>query len=266
MTSASVIVRVKDEATTLERTLRSLKAQTVQAEIIVVDSGSRDGSLEIARRYCDRLLKLPSQEFTYGRSLNLGAQNASAPVHFALSAHCWPQRDDWIALALRHYGRADVAGTGSDDRLPDGRPLDSPFFQDAAHLRANPTWGFSNHASSWRASVWREFPFDESLDYAEDREWAFRVLDAGWKIVFDPDLWVDMSHAWQGGSRDFFERQRRAGRALKTFADLPAYGPRELFGEWWRTADDGRRPAWINRFCNPRRLAGLAGKYMGRRG
>ncbi len=263
--AASVIVRVKDESRTLSRTLSSLCKQTIRPEIIVVDSGSRDGSLEIAREHCDRLLRIPPEQFSYGHALNLGADLVAGQVHFALSAHCWPERDDWIERALVHYERPEIAGTGGDDRLHDGLPLTEPFFQDITHARAHPHWGFSNHASSWRARVWREFPFHESLDYAEDREWAFRVLAAGWRIVFDPALRVDMSHAWRGGSRDFFHRQRRAGRALASFAELPPYGSRELIREWWSAADDGRRPAFVNRFANPRRWAGLAGKYVGRR-
>jgi rhamnosyltransferase len=262
---ASVIVRVKDEAATLERTLSSLRRQTITPDIIVVDSGSTDGSLEIATPRCDHLIEIPPEEFSYGRALNIGARAASAPIHFALSAHSFPERDDWIERSLAHYERDDVAATSSSLSLPDRRPLTGPFFQDAAHGRANPLWGMSNHASSWRASVWHLFPFDEELDYAEDREWALRVLDAGWTIVFDPEISVDGSHAWHGGARDAFTRHRRANAAIPHFAELPPYGPRELAHEWWIEADDGNRPPWFNRFVNYRRWAGLAGKYVGRR-
>jgi rhamnosyltransferase len=261
---ASAIVRVKDEAGTLERTLLSLRRQTIVPETIVVDSGSTDGSLEIATPLCDRLFEIPPEEFSYGRALNIGARAASAEAHFALSAHCFPERDDWIERSLAHYERENVAATNGSDKLPDGRRLTRPFFQDAAHARSNPLWGFSNHAASWRASVWEEFPFDEQLDYAEDKEWAFRVLDAGWTIVFDPALAVDESHAWRGSARNFFTRQRRASAAISGFTELP-YGPRDLAREWWAEADDGNRPAWFNRFVNYRRWAGLAGRYLGSR-
>ena len=261
---ASAIVRVRDKAATLERTLSSLRRQTITPEIIVVDSGSTDGGLEIAAPLCDRLIEIAPEEFTYGRALNIGARTASAPIHFALSAHCFPERDDWIERSLAHYARDEVAATGGSGSLPDGRPLTRPFFQDAPHARSNPLWGISNHASSWRASVWQEFPFDEELDYAEDKEWALRVLDAGWRIVFDPAISVDGSHAWHGGAGESFTRHRRANAAISRFAELPRYGPRDLAREWWTEADDGNRPAWFNRFLNYRRWAGLAGKYVGR--
>lgn len=261
---ASVIVRVKDEAATLVATLEALRAQTVEPEVIVVDSGSTDGSLEIARRWCDQLVEIAPGEFSYGRALNIGARNASAPVHFALSSHCAPARRDWIACALAHYARDDVAGTTGDLELPGRVPLPGPFFQDESFARAHPRWGFSNHASSWRASVWEEFPFDESLEAAEDKEWALRVLAAGWVIAVDPRLWVDMSHGWRNGTRSFFQREKRVARAMSRFAALPAYGPGELLHEWWYEIPPDHRSVLRSRL-NPTRWAGMLGRYAGQR-
>jgi rhamnosyltransferase len=262
--AASAIVRVKDEAGTLGATLAALRAQTVVPEIIVVDSGSTDGSLEIARRWCDQLVEIAPREFSYGRALNIGARAASAPVHFALSAHCVPARRDWVERALAHYARADVAGTTGDLELPGRVPLSGPFFQDEAFARAHPRWGFSNHASSWRASVWERFAFDESLDYAEDKEWALRVLAAGWVIAVDPDLWVDLSHQWRSGALVFFHRERRAARAMRRFVALPPYGLRELLREWWFDIPPDHRSALRARL-NPVRWAGMIGRYAGQR-
>lgn len=262
MPQASVIVRVKDEERTLERALRSLRAQTVATEIIVVDSGSRDGSLKIAKRFCDELIEIPAADFTYGHALNIGAQSASAPFHFALSAHCHAPHDGWIAGTLDHYERRDVAGVGGIQAFPDGTAVREPFAQDAAYAAAHPRWGFSNHGSSWRASVWEQFPFDERLDYTEDKEWAHRVLRAGWVIVFDPALWVDMSHAWRS-SRDMYHRQRRATRATLGFVTLPPYRARDLARDWWTETPPDRHSAFFHRFVNYRRMAGLLGRYRG---
>src|SRR5207253_519729 len=106
---ATVIVRARDAAETIERTLQSLRAQTVRAELLVVDSGSTDGTLEIAFRLADRVVQMPPEEFTFGRALNVGAHEAKGSIHFALSAHCFPERTDWIERSLAHYERADVA-------------------------------------------------------------------------------------------------------------------------------------------------------------
>src|SRR5688572_4660273 len=135
---ASVIVRARDEEAAIERTLSALRDQTVDVELIVVDSGSTDGTLEIARRWCDRLIELPSERFTYGRALNVGAEAASAPIHFALSAHCAPERGDWIERSLDLYERSEVAATNGALHYPDGRPLHETFYQGARTARASP--------------------------------------------------------------------------------------------------------------------------------
>ena len=113
---ASVVVRAKDEARDIERTFKALRRQTVPVEIVVVDSGSTDGTVEIAKRWCDRLIEIPAESFTYGYSANLGAEAASAPFCFSLSAHCAPLGDDWVERSLRHYAREDVAATNGIHR------------------------------------------------------------------------------------------------------------------------------------------------------
>ena len=265
MTRATAIVRTRDEVAGVERALRSLHAQTVRPEIVVVASGSTDGTLDVAGPLCDRLIEIAPEEFSYGGALNIGTRAASAPVAFALSAHCVADRSDWIERSLAHYERADVAATNGLRWLPGGAAPSGVLWQDAAHAHAHPWWGFPNHASSWRVSVWERFPFSETLPYAEDREWARRVLDAGHTIAFDPALWIDWSHVWRNGVREVFERNRRHAEALRRFADLPPYGLRDLARDWWADMPDGSRPPAFHRFVNYLRMASLAGRYVGRR-
>lgn len=266
MADASVIVRTKDKADVIERALRSLLAQTIRPEIIVVDSGSTDGTLEIARSLCDRLIEIPPESFTYGYALNAGAREATAPIGFALSAHCVARRSDWIERSLAHYVREDVAATSGQTILPGVVPLTEPFHQDIAHARRHPLWGMSNHASSWRMSLWERFPFSETIDYAEDKHWAMRVMEEGHVIVFDPLLWVDGSHAWKSGPVDVFHRHRRATRSIRSFTDVGRFGVRELLHEWWSgDMPDPTHSKAFHRFVNHWRMAELAGRFVGHR-
>ena len=267
MAVASVIVRAKDEAAAIERTLSALRSQTADVESVVVDSGSRDGTVEIARRFCDRLIEIPPEEFTFGGALNLGAEAAAEPIHFALSAHCVPEREDWIERSVAYYSDPAVAATHGDQRGPDGGLLRSPFLLSRAMLeeyglpRANPVWGLSNHACSWRASVWREHQFNEKLRASEDKEWALRVLDAGYLIAVDPDLYVDMSHRWRAGPVAYYRRQKKEWEANAEIFDVDPYGPGKLVREWWTDIPPDRHSAFAHRFLNYLRLAGLLGKY-----
>jgi rhamnosyltransferase len=258
---ASVVVRAKNEARAIERTFAALRRQTVPVEIVVVDSGSTDGTVDIARRWSDRLLEIPAESFTYGYSLNVGAEAARAHFHFSLSAHCVPERDDWVERSLGHYEREDVAGTNGIQTLPDGTAPDGVFHQDAAHVRAHLLWGFSNHASSWRAEVWREHPFDAGLTSSEDRKWALEVTEAGWVIAYDPALWVDLSHQWDGGAFFQYRRRRMETRGLAEFAPLPPYRLQDALRDWWRPPDERHSPLFHR--LNYRRLAGILGTYRG---
>jgi glycosyltransferase involved in cell wall biosynthesis len=258
---ASVIVRAMDKERTIGRALESLRRQTVEPEIIVVDSGSRDRTLEIARRYTDRLIEISPEEFTYGLALNLGAAEARAPVHFALSSHCWAPSDDWIELSLRHFERPDVGGaTGYSGPVPDAPGAAGVFYQDAAHFRRHPLWGFSNHGSCWRADVWREFPFNEELPAAEDKEWAARILNAGMVLAFDPAIDVSTDHRFATSVPAYFRRQRRDYGAVAMFARLPPYSLREALTEWWNVTPDGKRSRLRMRL-SPWRLVDLAARY-----
>jgi rhamnosyltransferase len=264
MPAATVIVRVKNEARSLQRALDSLHAQTVPVEIVVVDSGSSDGSVEIARRAANRVIEIPASEFTFGHALNLGAAAASGEFVFALSAHCSAPQREWVERALSHYDDARVAATHGCLHLPDGTPLREVFLQDAAHARAHPYWGFSNHASSWRADVWRRLRFDEEIDACEDKEWAWRVLAEGRAIAVDPLLDVPKPHRRRAGMRALYGRSRREAGALAPRTGVREYAPGQALAKWWNVpVGDARSP--VVRRMNPYRLAEIAGRWAGER-
>jgi rhamnosyltransferase len=263
---ASAIVRAKNEESTIRGALSTLRSQTVRPEIVVVDSGSTDGTVEIARELSDRLVEMPEEEFSFGRALNVGARAASAPYLFALSAHCVPPDHRWIERSLSLYERDDVVATNGGTRLPDGSPIEGTFYQDEAFARVHPGWGFSNHASSWRRSAWERFPFDETLEAGEDKEWALRALNGtGWVIAYRADLMIAMDHRWSDGALPYYRRMRNEMRALTRIASVPEYRARDLARDWWRNLPDDRHSAFAHRFMNYVRLAGLLGKYRGSR-
>ena len=99
---ASVIVRTYNSAATVTDTLASLRRQDVAVEIIVVDSGSQDSTLDLVADVADVVLHVPHESFSYGGALNLGAAAASARMHAALSSHCVLPRPDWVRMAREH--------------------------------------------------------------------------------------------------------------------------------------------------------------------
>lgn len=263
---ASVIVRTKDSARTLGRALSLLRAQTVPAEILIVDSGSSDDTLAIARAEADRVIEIPAVSFTFGHALNIGAAAARAPIHFALSSHAIPPDTLWIERSLAKYDRADVAGTSGAPTLPGtSDPLTTTVYQDLELATQHPYWGFSNTASSWRADVWEQFPFDEALPSCEDKEWAFRVLRAGWTVAIDARLAVGDAHRRQHGLRHLYRRTRLEAEAIASFAPVPPPTLGAFMREWQIDVPASSPLGRWRRRVSPVRFTELVAKYSGHR-
>jgi rhamnosyltransferase len=259
----TVVVRAKDKEETIESALRGLREQTVEPEIILVDSGSTDKTIEIARPYCDQVITIPAEAFTYGRALNLGAAHAKGEVVFALSAHCVPPSAEWIEVSLNAYTDDNVAGTWGPPNWPDGSPLSGPAKFSLTDIGSDATWGFSNHASSWRKQVWEQFPFDEQLIACEDKEWMQRVLSAGFSLYADPRLVVAASHRRDAGLRSLYRRVHRERVVLSGMYGYPRLTLPGLVRKWWSDFPDGSsRPDWQRRL-SPWRAVELTGEYTG---
>lgn len=261
--SASVIVRCKNKIDSIEATLVALRDQSVPVQIVVVDSGSTDGTQAVAKRYADVFVEIEPSNFSFGGALNDGASRASGDVHFALSAHCAPESSLWVEKSLKHYREPLVAATNGAGLTVDGLPSPPIYLPTQAEIAASPRWGFSNHASSWRAQVWEQFPFRTDLVACEDKEWSWRVMEAGWRIIYDSELCVSASHRRQAGLRASYRRAYIEGLAL---ADLnrPVHRTRQEFVLEWLTdfSHPSRWPNWA-RLLSPHRAAEISGLYRG---
>lgn len=261
----SVIIRAKDKVGVLSKAIDSVRTQTVAAEIVVVDSGSTDGTLELAKARADRVISMPAEEFTFGRALNIGAAAATAPVHVALSSHCAFPHPEWLARVLAHMQDVRIGAAGGKPRGPDNRVFEAPVHLDAEALRVRPQWSLSNHASAWRAEAWRECPFDEDLAASEDLLFARRICERGWQIVIDPHLFVPAAHRRSTGARSLFRRKRVEVAAAARALDLPPFGWRDAWRWWWSEvgAPPGHR-RMLSRL-HPMRIVNLAGRIAGYR-
>lgn len=269
MTDVSVLVRCKNEAPSIEACLRSLRAQSVASEIVVVDSGSTDSTVAIASPLCDRIVALDAGTFSYGRALNVGARHAQGTVLFALSAHCVATDPDWIGRSLEHYRDPSVAAVSGMAHRPDGGLLDAPRAVTFEDVRADPHYGFSNHASSWRRSVWQAVPFDEHTASCEDKQWMWRVMLAGWTVLLDPRLVVSSEHRRAAGLRALWRRELAEHRTVAAALDFPVRPTSEVCREWWGSFPwPSDRPIWQRRMSPWRSVelvAGTVGDRLGAR-
>jgi glycosyltransferase involved in cell wall biosynthesis len=197
-----VVIRTLNESELIARCLETLAAQRggFDLDVVVVDSGSTDSTLEIARAHGVRIVELPPGDFDYSRALNLGIEAVGGDLVASLSAHAIPLDDHWLEQMAAPFENERVAGV-SCRQVP---WPDAPWqevhrlaiqFLDASSVYADAGSDrivFSNAASLVRRSVWLDHPF--TLPAAEDLDWARRVIAAGWKIVYESRTAVYHSH------------------------------------------------------------------------
>lgn len=239
----SVVVRTKDEVKHIGEILRLVRSQAWdrKVEIIVVDSGSADGTLETLRNDHElTLIEIPPGAFTFGRSLNVGFSQARGDIIVSLSAHAFPSNGYWLANLRKHFDDPRVAGVyGKQLPLPGawppvGRDYLGGFYTDQPRVQMNVEdprdHFFSNANSAIRRSCWEEHPFDETLPYCEDWEWARAMLHRGYRIHYEPEAAVFHSH--NESLRDVCRRSYRESLAHKLLYGDKRMGFRNALRIW----------------------------------
>jgi len=269
-----VIVRARDEAGAIGRCLALLARQhpaPPDMETIVVDSGSRDDTAEIARDHGARVLSLPPASFTFGGALNLGAANAQGEILVALSAHAFIPDTGWLERLTAAVSDPGIACASGDRYGPDGRPLAQAVDQDLELALRNPGWGYSNGAGAFRAELWRRRPFRTDLPGCEDLEWALHWLEQGYRARIDPSLVAEHDHT-HDHLPDIFRRARReaeglalivAGRDGAAAAASPDAAGGGVLREWWSDTRFYASP--LRARLSHRRVTRLLGARAGRR-
>src|SRR5207249_1735240 len=126
MPEVSIVIRCRDEARSLGPVLEAVLAQegASAAEVVALDSGSRDGTLALLARHPVRVEHLT--RFTYGAALNRGAALARGALVVYLSAHCRPLRRDWLAHLLAPFSDPQVvASFGRQVPVPGINPIEA---------------------------------------------------------------------------------------------------------------------------------------------
>jgi rhamnosyltransferase len=279
----SIVIPVKDGGADLALCLEAISRQGVDddVEIVVVDSGSSDGSAELARSHGALVHEIPPLEFNHGATRNLGAGLSGGETLVFLSQDAEPVGTDWLARLVAPLAADErVAGVyGRQLARLDAVPPERYFldFLYGARPRVQAAGGarelsmdntlFSNANSALRRSLWERHPFADDIIMSEDQDWSRRVLVEGWRIAYEPDAVVRHSHPYTIGAafRRFFDSGVSAERAYLAATEsnrvLREAALRYLRGELGWLARSGQA-RWIP-YTAVYELAKLAGLQLG---
>jgi glycosyltransferase involved in cell wall biosynthesis len=243
--AVSVAVPVLDGGARLDETLAAVRAQRThhEVELVIVDSGSADRSVAVARRHGATVIEIPRCEFSHGGTRNLLMERTSGSHVAFLTQDSVPAHDGWLEALLGGFGLAEdvalvsgpylprpdaspwvrrelgeffarftVDGQPRVDRLGDGRPGPGPatFYSSA-----------NGAIARW---AWEEVRF-RPIAYGEDQRLALDMLAAGLAKAYVPEATVVHSHEYAPGR--WFQRVFDEFRALlETFDHRESASPR----------------------------------------
>jgi rhamnosyltransferase len=187
----------------------------IELEKVAIDSGSRDGTVDLLTARGFRVERIPQAEFNHGATRDRGIGLCSGDVVVLLTQDAVPADASWLRWLLAPYEDPRVAGVYCRQiPRPDCNPIlaerlrawtagqvgavvqevESPAaFEQLEPLERLRRSAFDNVASSVRRSVWREIPFGRR-NFGEDVTWGRRAVLAGHRVVFEPRSAVIHSH------------------------------------------------------------------------
>jgi glycosyltransferase involved in cell wall biosynthesis len=218
MTGVTVAIPVRDGGEALRRTLRALTRQTLEHELLVCDSGSRDRSANLAREAGAKVIEIAASAFNHGATRNLLLREAQGEHVALLSQDAEPASERWLERLMAGFDLAgDLALVFGPYRprpessavvkmelerwfaslSPDGLPHVERLASHERDLPARELVGrrgfFTDANGAIARRAWERVPFRE-LAYAEDRALAMDMLRAGYAKAYVPDAAVVHSH------------------------------------------------------------------------
>jgi rhamnosyltransferase len=213
----SVVIPTKNGGVLFERVLEKLQQQNIwdSVELLIVDSGSIDSTVEVALRAGAKVIQIPPEEFNHGATRDYGISQAQGEIVVLMVQDAVPNTPYLLETILRRFVDPDVAGvyvrqipqpdadlltkrnlnnwlTGRPE--PEIRKMKAlDWYESMAPIEKYFFCNFDNVCSAVRKMVWQNHKFGQ-INFGEDIDWAERILKAGFKIVYEPTAAVIHSH------------------------------------------------------------------------
>ena len=194
----SIIIRTINEESWIGKCISAIKKQSISNyEIIIVDSGSTDSTIQIAQLFKEvKVVKI--NKYLPGFALNEGIKQSVGKYIVMLSAHCIPCNENWIEILISNLFEDNVAGVYGK-QLPvafsDPRDVSDLYitFGDDKRVQKKDSF-FHNANSAIKRSIWVSHPFKNEVTNIEDRIWGKEVTELGFNIIYEPNAPVYHYH------------------------------------------------------------------------
>lgn len=215
--TCSVIIRSYNEEKHIGRLLSGIMEQSLKdVEIILVDSGSTDATVAIASRYPVKVVSIKPEDFTFGRSLNIGCEAARGEFLVLASAHVYPVYPDWLERMIAPFEDPKVALTYGQQRgntttkFSEHQHFAKMYPGESNHRQDSPLCNNANAAV--RRSLWEQHPYNEELPGLEDLDWATWAVAQGYVLSYVAEATI--IHVHDEKPKQVFNRYRREAIAL----------------------------------------------------
>jgi rhamnosyltransferase len=203
--TASVTVLTKNPGHGFRATLDAIFTQEGLAgfEVVMVDSGSTDGTLDLAGQYPVRIHSIAPDEFNFGRTRDYVFGLTKGDFIVAISQDVVPVGPSWLENLIRPFADRDIALVQGSEQLPADRDL---FYWEKKDLfyytRESQRWkakhggvGVSFVNCALRRSVWEENRLSD-VEMMEDKVFQAMLDARGRRICRQPDAKVFHSHSY----------------------------------------------------------------------
>ncbi len=231
MKKVAIIIRSHNEQFWIGKLLQKIKDQSEKSfEVILVDNCSNDQTVNIFKKFHPKGKVLSINKFNPGKAINIGIQNSKSEFIIIISAHCIPKSNQWISNLIRNLKDDNVVACYgrqlplSSSTASDTRDLLNTFGVEK-RIQKKDTF-FHNANSAIKRSFWIKNKFNEKIDHIEDRIWARKVIDAGKRIIYDPEAAVYHYHGINHSSN--MSRVNKISSILKNnddfdYSKLPSF-------------------------------------------
>ena len=225
----SIIILTKNAGDVFKSVLDGIFTQNIKfLEAIVIDSGSKDNTIKIAKEYPVKIIEISPEKFGHGKTRNLGANLAKGTHIVYLTQDAIPCTINWLKELMMPFKDANIAGVyGRQIPKEDENIIDKYYYLSLyddkdivwlSHKHMGVDTIFSNVNSAIRKDLLIKYPFNNNIIVTEDHEWANRVIKEGYVIFYNSKASVVHSHSYN--LKTVFKRHFDIGVSYNTISNV----------------------------------------------